>query len=88
MLKSDSKRSLLAIVDSLASRLGLRTSIKQIQPDGPHTATVYMDEIDFDALATMLGMLDKNSSVKVHESNISKLDKPGMVKARLVLKRS
>ena len=88
LLKSDSKRSLLAIVDSLANRLGLRSAIKQIQPDGPHAATVYMDEIDFDALATMLGQLDKNSNVKVREATITKLDKPGIVKARLKLKRT
>ncbi|MFK7793743.1 MAG: type II secretion system protein GspM [Gammaproteobacteria bacterium] len=88
LLKSDNKRSLLAIVDSLANRLGLRAAIKQIQPDGPHAATVYMDEIDFDALATMLGQLDKNSNVKVLEATITKLDKPGVVKARLKLKRT
>tara|TARA_R110002096_G_scaffold318888_1_gene513169 strand:+ start:1018 stop:1503 length:486 start_codon:yes stop_codon:yes gene_type:complete len=87
LLKSDSKRSLLAIVDSLANRLGLRASIRQIQPDGPHGATVYMDEINFDMLATMLGQLDKNSNVKVREASITKLDKPGAVKAKLILKR-
>jgi len=87
LLKSDSKRSLLAIVDSLANRLGLRSSINKIQPDGPHAATVYMDEIEFDVLATMLGQLDKNSNVKVREAHITKLDKPGIVKARLILKR-
>ena len=87
LLKSDSKRSLLAIVDSLANRLGLRSTIKQIQPDGPHAATVSMDEIDFDSLAIMLGQLDKNSNVKVREANITKLDKPGLVKARIILKR-
>jgi general secretion pathway protein M len=87
LLKSDSKRSLLAIVDSLANRLGLRSSIKKIQPDGPHAATVYMDEINFDSLVTLLGQLDKNSNVKVREANITKLDKPGLVKARLILKR-
>ena len=88
LLKSDSKRSLLAIVDSLANRLGVRSTIKQIKPDGPHAVTVYMDEIDFDALVTMLGQLNKNSNVKVHEANITKLDKPGIVKARLLLKRT
>ncbi|MDW3094760.1 MAG: type II secretion system protein M [Gammaproteobacteria bacterium] len=87
LLKSDNKRSLLAIVDSLANRLGLRAAIRQIQPDGPHAATVYMDEINFDALATMLGQLDKNSNVKVREASITKLEKPGLVKARLILKR-
>ncbi len=88
LVRSDSKRSLLAIVDSLANRLGLRPAIRQIQPDGPHAATVWIDEIDFDALATMLGQLDKNSDVKVSEANITKLDKTGMVKARLLLKRT
>ena len=88
LLRSDSKRSLLAIVDSLANRLGLRSAIKQIQPDGPHTATVYMDEIDFDALATMLGQLNKNSNVEVHEASITRLDRSGLVKARLTLKRT
>ncbi len=87
-LRSDSKRSLLAIVDSLANRLGLRSAIKQIQPDGPHGATVWIDEIDFDALSTMLGQLDKNSNVKVTEANITKLEKAGIVKARLILRRS
>ena len=88
LLRSDSKRSLLAIVDSLANRLGLRAAIRQIQPDGPHAATVWIDEIDFDALATMLGQLDKNSNVKVSEANITKLEKTGIVKARIFLKRS
>ena len=88
ILRSDSKRSLLAIVDSLANRLGLRAAIRQIQPDGPHAATVWIDEIDFDALSTMLGQLDKNSNVIVREANITKLDKVGLVKARLILKRS
>ena len=88
ILRSDSKRSLLAIVDSLANRLGLRAAIRQIQPDGPHAATVWIDEIDFDALSTMLGQLDKNSNVVVSEANITKLDKVGLVKARLILKRS
>ncbi len=88
LLRSDSKRSLLAIVDSLANRLGLRAAIRQIQPDGPHAATVWIDEIDFDALSTMLGQLDKNSNVIVSEANITKLDKVGIVKARIFLKRS
>lgn len=87
LLRSDSKRSLLAIVDSLANRLGLRSAIKQIQPDGPHGATVWIDEIDFDALSTMLGQLDKNSNVNVSEANITKLEKSGLVKARILLKR-
>ena len=88
ILRSDGKRSLLAIVDSLANRLGLRAAIRQIQPDGPHAATVWIDEIDFDALSTMLGQLDKNSNVVVSEANITKFDKVGLVKARLILKRS
>lgn len=88
LLRADSKRSLLAIVDSLANRLGLRSAIKQIQPDGPHGATVWIDEIDFDALATMLGQLEKNSSVQVSEASITKLEKVGLVKARLILKRT
>ena len=88
LLKSDSKRSILAIVDSLANRLGLRAAIRQIQPDGPHAATIWIDEISFDALATMLGQLDKNSNVKVREASITKLDQPGVVKARVLLKRA
>ena len=88
LLRSDNKRSLLAIVDSLANRLGLRAAIRQIQPDGPHAATVWIDEIDFDSLSTMLGQLDKNSNVIVSEANITKLDKVGIVKARIFLKRS
>ena len=88
LLRSDNKRSLLAIVDSMANRLGLRAAIRQIQPDGPHAVTIWIDEIDFDALSRMLGQLDKNKNVIVHEANITKLDKTGIVKARILLKRS
>lgn len=88
LLRSDNKRSLLAIVDSMANRLGLRAAIRQIQPDGPHAATIWIDEIDFDALSRMLGQLDKNKNVIVNEANITKLEKTGIVKARILLKRS
>ena len=88
LLRSDTKRSLLAIVDSLANQLGLRTAIRRIEPDGPHTATIWIEEMNFDALITMLGQLDKRSNVKVREADVSKLDKPGVIKAKIVLKRT
>lgn len=87
-LRSDAKRSLLAIVDSLAKQLGLRTAIKRIEPDGPHTATIWIEEMNFDALIALLGQLDKRSNVKVKEADVSRLENPGVVKAKVVLKRS
>ena len=88
LLKSDARRSLLAIVDSLAKQLGLRAAIKRIEPDGPHTATIWIEEMNFDALIALLGQLDKRSNVKVREADVSRLDKPGVVKAKVVLKRA
>ena len=88
LLKSDAKRSLLAIVDGLAKQLGLRTAIKRIEPDGPHAATIWIEEMNFDALVTMLGQLDKRSNIKVREASVTRLDKPGVVKAKVVLKRT
>ena len=88
LLKSGSKRSLLAIVDGLAKQLGLRTAIKRIEPDGPHAATIWIEEMNFDALIALLGQLDKRSNVKVKQADVTRLDKPGVVKAKVVLKRS
>lgn len=88
LANSGSKRSLLAIVDSLAKQLGLRTAIKRIEPDGPHAVTIWIEEMNFDALIALLGQLDKRSNVKVREADVSKLDKPGVVKAKVMLKRA
>ena len=86
-LRSDSNRSLLAIVDSLANQLGLRSSIRQIEPNGQNNVTIWMDEIEFDALITMLGQLEKRSDVMVIEASINRLDQLGFVKARIQLYR-
>ena len=72
-LQTANSRSLLAIVDSLASQLGLRSAIQQIEPDGMKSATLWMDAINFDALMTMLGELEKRDQINVAEANISKL---------------
>ena len=85
---ADNRRSLLAIIDSMANRSGLRNSIKQIQPEGADLATIWIEEINFDAFAKMLGQLDKNHNVKVKEAHIIKLDKPGLVRARIALQRT
>lgn len=85
--KADSKRSLLSIVDSLAKQLGIRKSINRIDPDGPHGATIWIDDINFDSLITLLGNLDKRNYVKVKEAEFTKLDKPGTVRAKIVLQR-
>ena len=86
-LQSDNNRSLLAIVDSLANQLGLRNAIKQIEPNGPDNVTIWMDEINFDALITMLGQLEKRSNVVVSEASVNKLEQQGLVQARILLKR-
>ena len=44
--------------------------------------------MNFDALIALLGQLDKRSNVKVREADVSRLEKPGVVKAKVVLKRS
>ena len=84
-LQAANSRSLLATVDSLANQLGLRSAIQQIEPAGQHSATLWMDEINFDALITMLGELDRTDHINVAEANINKLEKAGMVKARIVV---
>ena len=86
-LQTANSRSLLATVDSLASQLGLRSAIQQIEPVGQHGATLSMDEINFDALMTMLGELEKNGYINVDEANISKSEKTGMVKARILVEK-
>ncbi|MEM7304078.1 MAG: type II secretion system protein M [Pseudomonadota bacterium] len=82
-LRSDSNRSLLAIVDSLANQLGLRSAIRQIEPNGQDSVSIWMDEIEFDALITMIGQLEKRSNIVVSEASVNKLDQPGFVQARI-----
>lgn len=86
-LRSNDNRSLLAIVDSLANQLGLRNSIRQIEPNGQNNVTIWMDEIEFDALITMLGQLEKRNGVMVNEASVNRLDQPGYVQARIQLYR-
>ncbi|MEM1003486.1 MAG: type II secretion system protein M, partial [Bacteroidota bacterium] len=86
-IKSDNNRSLLAIVDSLANQLGIRQSIKQIEPNGQDYVTIWMDKIDFNALIAMLGQLEKRSNIVVNEASVDRLDQSGFVQARISLKR-
>ena len=86
-VRPDDNRSLLAIVDSLANQLGQRSAIRQIEPNGQNNVTIWMDAIEFDALITLLGQLEKRSHVRVSEASVNRLDQPGYVQARIQLYR-
>lgn len=85
--QASNSRSLLAVVDSLANQLGLRSAIQQIEPDGQSQATLWINSINFDALMTMLGELEKKAQISVSEASIDRLENSGMVKATLVLRK-
>lgn len=85
LLHEESHRSLLSIVDSRASQLGLRNAITKIEPNGDNKVILWMDEINFDALMVMLGELEISDHISANSVSIKKLDQSAMVKAKINL---
>lgn len=83
-----SDRSVLATVDSTAKQLGVRPTIKRIEPSGDDQVTVWVEDMPFDSLMLLLGRLDKQANVYTQNAEISRSPNPGKSTAKIVLKRN
>lgn len=81
-----SRRSLLAETERAAASTGMKTSLKQLNPEGGDKLRVMVQDADFDAFIRWLGRLDE-AGVAIGSLTLSRLDQEGKIQARLLLER-
>lgn len=81
------KGSVLSIADSTAKAGGLGGAIKRMQPEGEQMVRVWLEDAPFNTLVTWLHSLETTQGIQITDFNVSQDDSPGLVKARLTLKR-
>ena len=80
-------RSLLAIVDTGAKQMGIRSSITRIDPDGENKAQIWLEDMSFDYLIVLLGELERRNHVQVADASLSKSEQIGNVSGKVTLTR-
>lgn len=80
-------RSLLAIVDTGAKQMGIRSSITRIDPDGDNKAQIWLEDMSFDYLIVLLGELERRNHVQVADASLSKSEQIGKVSGKVTLTR-
>lgn len=80
-------RSLLAIVDTGAKQMGIRSSITRIDPDGENKAQIWLEDMSFDYLIVLLGELERRNHVQVADASLSKSEQIGKVSGKVTLTR-
>lgn len=85
-LRSTSKRSLLSEAERAAASTGMKSSLKQLNPDGRDKLRVTVQDAGFDALIRWLGRLD-NAGVGISSLTLSRPDEGTKIQARLLLER-
>ena len=80
-------QSLLSIVDQTSKQANLRKYIQRMEPESGDSVRVWVDAADFDHLAQWLSNLEKRYGVATTRATINRGDKPGIIDARLSLKR-
>ncbi len=76
--------SLLGVIDRTARTAKLKGKVSRIEPDGERRVRVWLDGVDFDALARWLDRLRKKHGLRVASAVIDR-EGPGKVSARLVI---
>jgi len=85
--KSNDSRSLLAIVDTGAKQMGIRSSIKRIEPKGDDSVQLQLEDIAFDYLIVLLGELDRRNNINVEDASFNRSDQVGKVTGKVTLTR-
>ncbi len=80
-------RSLLAIVDTGAKQMGIRSSITRIDPNGENNAQIWLEDMSFDYLIVLLGELERRNHVQVANAALSKSEQIGKVSGKVTLTR-
>lgn len=83
----DLSTSLLAAVD-LSARAGtLSKPPSRIQPEGEREVRVWLEAVSFDSLLRWLGEIETRYGIQVQTADIERVERPGLVDARLTLVR-
>ena len=78
--------SLLSVVDSVARGDGIKSAIRQLNPDGDAIVRVNLAAVDFNRLMRWLGHL-ADRGVALEDMVLSRQEQPGQVQGRLTLSR-
>lgn len=79
--------NILATLEQTANARGLKQNIARMEPEGPTGAHISLDSIAFDALVSWLNDLQTQNAIRVESAALEAQPAPGMVKARLTLRR-
>lgn len=83
----DLNTSLLAAVD-LSARAGtLSKPPSRIQPEGEREVRVWLEAVSFDSLLRWLAEIETRYGIQVQTADIERVERPGLVDARLTLVR-
>lgn len=77
--------SLLALVSSTAKERNL--ALQRIEPGADGKLTLWLSDVEFDALLTWLEILVREHRVQIDRINLSKSTGPGAVEAQIILRR-
>jgi general secretion pathway protein M len=80
--------SLLSAIDRSAKQLGIKASIRKIQPAGTDGARVWLDGVSFDSFLQWLDQLEQKEAIFVSDLSIDRHEQQGRVNCRLLLKTS
>ncbi len=78
-------QSMLALVESSARTANLADAFRRGEPDGSTRVRIWMDQANFDAMVQWLQDLSTEYGIVALEADVSQLDLPGLVDARLLL---
>ncbi|MDZ7825883.1 MAG: type II secretion system protein M [Gammaproteobacteria bacterium] len=76
-------QALLSTVAGSARRSGL--TLNRFQPEGDDALAVSLDEVAFGEMLRWLETLEAEEGIRVRQASLSAADRPGHVRARLVL---
>ncbi|GIX22740.1 MAG: hypothetical protein KatS3mg121_1523 [Gammaproteobacteria bacterium] len=79
--------SLLALVDQRLIAAGLKSALARMEPDGPDAVKLWLNGAAFDRLVLLLGELEQNHGIRVASLAVTATDTPGLVDARLTLRK-
>ena len=85
--RTSDNRSLLAIVDTGAKKMGIRSSITRIEPKGDDSVQVWIENIAFDYLIALLGELERKNNIEVVNASLNRSDQAGKVTGKISLNR-
>jgi len=78
-------KSLFALADVSARGAGLASALKRVEPTGPKSVRVNLENASFDALIDWIDALSRDYAVQTTDLSADRVDGIGLVNARVVL---